>query len=64
MSKEEEKKVIGGTVKSWGKRYPVPADVLEHIGADVGDEVVWSFGEQDGKRIAILQKKEKAVREG
>ena len=59
----EEKKVIVGTVKSWGKRYPVPADVLEGIGADVGDDVEWSFGERDGKRIAILQKKEKEVSE-
>lgn len=60
MSKEEEeKKVIVGTVKSWGTRYSVPADVLNGIGANVGDEVEWSFGVRDGKRIAILQKKEK-----
>ena len=56
----EEKKVIVGTAKSWGLRLAVPAPILKEIGIQVGDAVEWSFGERDGKKIAILQKKEEA----
>ena len=55
----ENKNIIaGGKVKSWGVRYSVPAEVLKRIGVGVGDSVQWSFGERDGKRIAILEKEE------
>ena len=57
-------KTIKGTVKSWGLRVSVPADVLKGIGVQVGDNVVWSFGERDGKPIAILEKAQEEVVKG
>ena len=55
---ENENKIAGGKIKSWGVRYSVPAPVLKRIGLGVGDDVEWSFGERDGKPIAILEKAE------
>ena len=52
----DENRLSGGKIKSWGVRYSVPAPVLKRIGLGVGDDVEWSFGERDGKQIAILEK--------
>jgi hypothetical protein len=54
----EEKKIAGGKVKTWGIRYPVPALVLKGIGLNVGDEVEWEIEERKGKKVAVLSKKE------
>jgi len=54
----EKENVIVGTAKSWGLRVAVPAPILRGIGVQVGDGVVWSFGERDGNKIAILERAE------
>jgi len=59
---KEEKKISGGKVKSWGIRYQVPAWVLKNIGLEVGEEVEWEIKEVDGKKVAVLSKKEKTER--
>jgi len=51
-------KIIEGTVKSWGLRVAVPAPILKNIGVSVGDEVIWTLEERDGKTVAVLSKKE------
>ncbi len=58
----EEKKVVGGKVTSWGIRLQVPSAVIKGIGLKVTDEVEWSLGEKDGKKIAILQKAEEEAK--
>jgi hypothetical protein len=55
---ENEKKIAGGKVKTWGIRYPVPAPVLKGIGLNVGDEVEWQIEERKGKKVAVLSRKE------
>jgi hypothetical protein len=62
---ENENIIAGGKVKSWGVRYSVPAEVLKRIGVGVGDNVQWTLGERDGKKIAILEKAdEEAKKDG
>jgi hypothetical protein len=51
--------IIRGKVKSWGLRLPVPAPILKGIGVGIGDEIVWSLGERNGKKVAILGKADK-----
>ena len=57
MSKEK----IEGMVTSWGRRLQVPVRILRELGLSVGDKVEWSIREEDGKRVAILRKKEEAM---
>ena len=54
MSKE----TVEGMVTSWGTRLQVPVRVLCELGLTVGDRVEWLIKEEDGKRVAILRKKE------
>jgi len=53
-----EKGIEGGKVRSWGIRYQVPAPILKAISLSVGDEVLWTLEERDGKTVAVLSKKE------
>ena len=55
----EEK--IEGMVTSWGTRLQVPARVLRELGLSVGDGVEWLIKKEDGKRVAILRKKEEVM---
>ena len=56
-------KTISGKATAWGLRLSVPAPILKGIGIQVGDGVVWTIGEKDGKPIAILQKAEEEAKE-
>ena len=49
-----------GKARAWGVRLQVPSAVIKAVGIEIGDEVVWSIGEKDGEKIAILSKKEEA----
>ncbi|RKY41368.1 MAG: hypothetical protein DRP85_06520 [Candidatus Makaraimicrobium thalassicum] len=51
-------KGIEGIVTTWGTRLQVPAAVLRALGLGAGDRVEWMIREEDGKRVAILRKKE------
>jgi len=55
----EEK--IEGMVTPWGTRLQVPAAVLCALELGVGDKVEWMIREEDGKKIAILRKKEEVM---
>ena len=59
MSGEE----IEGMVTSWGTRLQVPVRVLRELGLGVGDKVEWMIREEDGKKVAILRKKEEVMKE-
>ena len=59
----DEEKKIEGKVSSWGIRIQVPAPVIKGIGLVVGDDVEWTIEEKDGKKVAVLSKKEKPVEE-
>ncbi|MBE9592838.1 MAG: hypothetical protein IMF19_05100 [Proteobacteria bacterium] len=53
-----EEKKIEGKVTAWGIRLQVPAPVLKGIGLAVDDKVSWTVEEVDGKKVAVLSKKE------
>lgn len=54
-------KGIEGIVTTWGTRLQVPAAVLRALGLDAGDKVEWMIREEDGKKVAILRKKEEVM---
>ena len=54
---------ISGKATAWGLRLSVPAPILKGVGIQVGDEVEWSLGEREGKKIAILQKADEEAKE-
>ncbi len=55
----EEK--IEGVVTSWGTRLQVPAAILHELELRAGDGVEWIIRKEDGKRVAILKKKEEVI---
>ena len=55
------KEKIEGMVTSWGTRLQVPASVLRELELGMGDRVEWLIKEVDGKRVAILRKKEEVM---
>ena len=55
------KEKIEGMVTSWGTRLQVPARVLRELELGMGDRAEWLIKEVDGKRVAILRKKEEVM---
>lgn len=56
--KAEGESEVEGKVTAWGIRLQVPASILKQIGLTVGDDVSWIVKKQDGKKVAVLEKKE------
>ena len=56
-------KSIEGIVTTWGTRLQVPAAILRALGLSPRDRVEWLIKEVNGKRVAILRKKEEAIKE-